>query len=321
MIFPSLLILILTAAIGVLSEQKSLDSGHFWQKLDREYGIYDRASDGNRRKQVCNGFFTFWPSDCTAKYTELDDQLRVISAQMSIMKSTFTFFASSSKQCNFNYPRISVQEVNETALYLEFRFGRSLSLIKSWKRRDFGVLQRHSDILRLCLAYKYQKSYLDGDVHFLHLDASLYQAVYVGAAMWSDRNNAIEISNCAFCLPRNILREMIIFQINRLYRGSHDFYYTELGPSLFHKVLFNQYSVAFYSHNNPVVYSIKTIVDDIYKFRHRHVHLTHIIRRKNGNATISKLVTTIRQAAGLPALTILPSTWGYCASRHCYHRP
>lgn len=47
---------------------------------------------------------------------------------------------------------------------------------------------------------------------------------------------------------------MILFQKLRIADGPNTYHYTELGPSLFHKVLMNKdYSVSLYSQNNPKV--------------------------------------------------------------------
>ena len=83
-------------------------------------------------------------------------------------------------------------------------------------------------------------SYLDSDVHFLSLQKGWYQIPYVGAQLWSDSKNAIEITNAAFCLPRDILKDMIGYQQSAILRKKegikNKYFYTELGPSMFHHV-------------------------------------------------------------------------------------
>ena len=125
-------------------------------------------------------------------------------------------------------------------------------------RWDKTRFTRLSDILRLCIAYRYQFSYLDSDVHFLQLQKGWYQIAYVGAQLWSDNKNAIEITNAAFCLPRNILKDMMRYQYNLIMKKKEGrnikYFYTELGPSMFHHVstyvlLTCTYNWSFFSEN------------------------------------------------------------------------
>ena len=99
-------------------------------------------------------------------------------------------------------------------------------------------------------------SYLDSDVHFLLLKKGWYQIPYVGAQLWSDSKNAIEITNAAFCLPRNILKDMMGYQYNVISRKKegikNKYFYTELGPSMFHHV-----SIIHFSHNIFYSYNLR----------------------------------------------------------------
>jgi hypothetical protein len=112
-------------------------------------------------------------------------------------------------------------------------------------------------------------------------------------------------SNSAFCLPKNVLEDMISFQINRIEHGSGDIFYTELGPAMFHRVIMNRYNnIYLYSHNSPVNPSINDIVGDIYRYGHRQLHLSGHIRRGNSDLSFALLANEIRTRSGLPLLPV-----------------
>lgn len=208
----------------------SITDSTFWDKKNSLHGFekFSTAAIG-----VCKNFFGLWPSDCTDKFVELDERIRVISSQMKPMNTSFTLFVTGMDGCSFNYPGIYVLQFNSTELLLEYGFNKTLEKMSTWKKTRFT---RISDILRIALAHRFQMSYIDTDMHFLHLRKDLYEQSYVGAAVWSNMKNALEMTNAAFCLPRPILLDMINFQINRIMQGSDKFFYTELGPSMFHNV-------------------------------------------------------------------------------------
>lgn len=214
---------------------KSSSDTSFWTSRDAVMGLGPPAISTDTSSQVCNGFFGVWPSDCTYKIEELDERIRLISSQMVVMNSSFTLYVTGMKKCHFPYHGISVRLFNTTEVLLKSGFTfKSLEIMNTWKKTRYT---RISDILRICIAYEFQQSYLDSDVHFLRLEGGLYQRPYVGAALWSDNKNAIEITNAAFCLPRNVLRDFLDYLVYRVTFGSSEYFYTELGPSMFHKVL------------------------------------------------------------------------------------
>lgn len=183
--------------------------------------------------KTCHNFFGLWPSDCVDNYDILSDKIKTISAQMIAMATNFTLITTSPKNCVFSYPNINVLVINTTDILLECGFAPAFSKMDSWKKSRYT---RISDILRVCLAAKYNMAYMDTDVHYLNLNRTLFECPYVGAQMWANARNSIEITNAAFCLPTGILHAMSRYQVNRIIKGSDDYFYTELGPSMFHNV-------------------------------------------------------------------------------------
>lgn len=229
--------------------------------------VLDSKSD-IENNACCRDFFTVWPGDCVKASSYLDERIRVLSLQMVAMNSTMHFYTTDTTGCNFErYPAIQVHLFNATEELVKHGFASALPIIDSWDKEKFT---RISDILRLCLAHSHQMSYLDTDVHFLLLQKSWFERAYVGAQMWSDYKNAIEITNAAFCLPRKILEDMMSFQRRKILKGGkgYKYFYTELGPSMFHHVsLYNAFVHSVFYHtflhtvilnNNVVLYVIYT---------------------------------------------------------------
>lgn len=124
------------------------------------------------------------------------------------------------------------------------------------------------------------------------------QHYFATAAVWSDTGDAapqqggcgVEYSNCAFCLPQSLLLDMISRQrgiISRkmlafrdLGEGGDRYYYTELGPALFQKVLMNhpQGNIHIYSHNHPEVSALDSVRAGMVEYGHPFLHLTGRIR-------------------------------------------
>ena len=205
-------------------------------------GALTGATDAVKRQDaslgVCKDFFAVWPGDCVKSFPYMTERMRVLSAQMAVMNATLTFFTTDTTGCMAfaKYPHVVVTKFNATEELLDHGFGReALAAVDRWDKAKFT---RISDVLRLCLAHRHRMSYLDTDVHFLHLQKALYEQPYVGAQIYSDNKNAIEITNAAFCLPRPVLSDMMGYQLARiLQRGlAQKFFYTELGPSMFHHV-------------------------------------------------------------------------------------
>jgi len=230
----------------------AIDGTVFWDKMASYHGMEPQIlptysypqkeargdsalKDSKSYTSICRNFFAVWPGDCLAKQDELHDRLQVFSSQMIAMNATFTLYVSDSNGCNvFNYTNIFVEIFDKIELLTAYGFSSAFPIMDKWVKTRYT---RISDILRLALAHRFQKSYVDTDVHFLMLRRNLYEVAYVGVGMYGDSRNAIEITNAAFCLPRVVLLDMLAYQKNRILKGSDHYFYTELGPSLFHKVV------------------------------------------------------------------------------------
>ena len=225
----------------------AIGGDEFWLARAKEQGLQVSAAVGDTGlnyptsasfKKTCKDFFVVWPGDCVEKHSDLDARIRTLSAQMTVMNSTLTFFTTDLKGCFWEqYDHIKVALFNATKELVAYGFSEVLPVMNKWDKKRFTRL---SDILRICLAHRHQMSYLDTDVHFLQLQSEWYESSYVGAQLWSDSKNAIEITNAAFCLPRSILADMLGFQIGIIRRKKEGkkqkYFYTELGPSMFHHV-------------------------------------------------------------------------------------
>jgi len=198
---------------------------------------------------------------CAPIFYELDDQIRILSTQMYTLDSTLTIFTNYpiTNLCTVNYPNIIIKTFDALDLLREYGFKNELKIMRSWG--DVGYA-RTSDILRLLLALKYKKAYVDFDIHFLKTTRSIFMKQFVGAAMWDDKKNAIEITNSAFCLHSDALEDLIKFAKDRIMRNNNTYFYTELGPSMFHKVLMNKHPVTLLSKNHPQHASLDIIAGD-----------------------------------------------------------
>ena len=250
--------------------------------------------------KTCDGFFALWPSDCVDRFEELDEKMRVLSAQMTAMGANLTLFVTGPKQCSFPYPAVGVQVFNATELLVSMGFAEAFPIMDTWKKTRYT---RISDILRIGLAHQYQMSYLDTDVTFLLLQKAHFERSYAGAALWSNLKNAIEITNAAFCLSRPILADMMSFQKARVLKGGEKYFYTELGPSMFHNVLMNRYPTMLLSQNHPAQPSLDAIARDVHLYGHTQLHLTGHVRKGNSDLSFGQIVNKIRLKSGLPLLT------------------
>ena len=224
----------------------AVDGDEFWVARAKEHGFQTAISANDSElihhlqvdKKTCNNFFVIWPGDCLKSHSYLDERIRTLSSQMVVMNSSLTFFTTNLLGCTWEqYACVKVELFNATEELTTHGFSDVIPIMESWDKTRYTRL---SDILRLCLAHRHRMSYLDSDVHFLQLQRGWYEVPYVGAQLWSDSKNAIEITNAAFCLPRHILEDMMAFQrsvIVRKREGKHvKYFYTELGPSMFHHV-------------------------------------------------------------------------------------
>jgi hypothetical protein len=274
-----------------------LMSSKFWDSKDAYHGY--GKSPLLDREQVCNGFFAMWPSDCTEKNDDLHEKLHVMSAQMEAMNATLTLYVTGLAGCDFPYPGIEVNAFNTSDLLEEMGFAPAMNIIDTWDKTRHT---RISDILRIGMAYKTGKSYADTDIAYLSLNKDYFQRSYVGAALWSNAKNAIEITNGAFCLPKPVLSDMMAFQKNRVLKGGDKYFYTELGPSMFHNVLMNRHDVVMYSQNAPAQSNLDAIARDIHQYGHRQLHLTGHVRKGNAHLNFGELVNAIRLKSGFTAL-------------------
>lgn len=179
-----------------------VDGTLFWDENDKHHGLLPSSSSSSSIK-TCENFFALWPSDCVDKNEELHEKLLLFSAQMLAMNTSLTLFTTGDKGClEFNaIPHISITTFNSTQILQECGFVPAFAKMNTWNKSRFT---RISDIMRICIAASRGMSYVDTDIHFLQLQRHLYEQAYVGAAMWSDAKNAIEITNAAFCLPKNV---------------------------------------------------------------------------------------------------------------------
>jgi hypothetical protein len=281
-------------------KMSSIVDTKFWDEkaVFHGYDTTNRAHE-SQEQATCKDFFALWPSDCADKYQDLDEKMKVLSAQMVAMNASLTLFVPDMNKCEFKHAAISVKLYQQTELLKEAGFEPAFPIMDTWVKTRYT---RISDIIRLALAHKYGMSYLDTDITFLELKKEFYERSYVGAAIWSNAKNAIEISNGAFCLPKHILRDMMSFQRTRILTGGDKYFYTELGPSMFHNVLMNRHKVLLYSANNPAEPSLDEIARAIHQYGHKHLHLTGHVRKGNAELAFGEIVNTIRRKVGLPEL-------------------
>lgn len=270
---------------------------------------------------TCNGFFSVlmerepWHTrgeePCADSFGKVDDEARLLSAQMQSMGATLTIYTSyrlPREGCTFyDYPNIEVVHVDVVALMSEYGFDGVVDKLSSVRLPEYT---RTSDIVRLMLAHKYQKTYIDLDIHFISNEKSHFEQTFVGAQVWNEIKCSLEITNAAFCLPRDALTALLDFMRDRIMSGSEMYLYAELGPVMFMKVLMNRFAVPFYSMNNPEDYDPRSTAKDIRKYNHSLVHLTSTIRMflvEKRRGSFLNFVHNIRREAGLPALNLMPS--------------
>ena len=293
---------------------------------------------------------------CADSYKKMDEYIRVISSQLNTMQKyittstatsttsdgmngnngnehnntntvlTLTIYTTyeSSIGCDYKdrYPNIILVHFNALDLLREYGYTKDLIgyMTEKWNIMSYS---RISDVLRLMLAHKYKKTYIDLDIVFLYdvsinssqptadtsasvninrnadtidsdsdsetvldgmagmdrySDRHIYhsplqlvnklQRHFITSAVWNGDANGNpgqggcgnEYSNCAFCLPRPVLVDLLgvqrrlirskmeawnLVQDGRIDSGNSNsvngnsgnpYFYTELGPSLFQKV-------------------------------------------------------------------------------------
>jgi hypothetical protein len=244
--------------------------------------------------------------DCTSSFMANRDRLLMLGHALQQMNSSLTIYSTMQnlESCEkfvksakvLRIVAIDAQELLETYGYV----GKVRKVMDSWKLTGYV---RSSDIIRLTLAHRYNQIYIDSDVILLDLNIHWYTKPFVAVNVWQDVENALEISNCAFCLPPTLLMSMMAFQHNRIANGPPEYQYTTFGPSMFHKVIMNQnLPVALYSQNNPKESNFAKIAESIKVYGHKFLHITTAIRKAYRNMNIHAIVARIQQLAGLPML-------------------
>ena len=277
-----------------------------------------RLYDELHNKNVCDGFMTLlagrkpWmeQENCFLSFLKMDQRIRMLSAQMKLMNSSLTVYTSysyKSPRCNYQYPGIILEAFNASELLYSYGFGDALGKMSNWSLQGHT---RTSDIIRLALAHRYKKTYIDMDIIFMKLNSDYYNRNFVSACLWNTDGPTIEITNSAFCLQRNILETLLTEQKIRILSGTHSYHYTELGPMLFLKTILNNQKIFIYSQNSPKFASVNGLVHGVRSYGHYLLHLTTAIRKFYRNAYILNL-RTIRSQLSLPPLFIPPSTMVY----------
>ncbi len=148
---------------------------------------------------TCDGFMSVlaprrpWKDEnepCIYTFYQQDENIALLSSQMKAMNASLTIYSGYERHalCNFTYSNVHVEYFDAKALLIEYGFGDLIAKMSRW---DYIGYTRASDILRILLALRYNKSYIDTDVHFLQLDRDLYMRSYVGAALWSEEKSAV----------------------------------------------------------------------------------------------------------------------------------
>jgi hypothetical protein len=210
------------------------------EKVWRDYSL---IQNNQLKLEKCNcgtccNFFSLWLDDCVKKYQNLDEKLGLISFQMKEMNSTFTLFTTSSRRCVFRHPNTVIIVINQTDILLNCGFSSVIDTILSWDKSHSESLY---GIFRICISKLYKMSYFNLDVHFLYLNKTIFECTYVSAAIYKDKDkdnlDLMKISNSAFCLPTDILNEILEHQLRRIVFNSSVNLQSDLGSSAIQNVI------------------------------------------------------------------------------------
>eukprot|EP01041_Mallomonas_annulata_P009714 gene9714-20196_t len=192
----------------------------------------------------------------------------VMSNVMTVLNSSMTVFVRKEYSLHgYEYPRLQISYFDSDRELARCGFEQLLLLINRW---DEDKWYRVSNILRLCLCYRYGRTYLDYGAHPLDLTSSnVYMRNFVVTPVWHDIGSALEVSNQAFCLPRRALRDLIERLIKRITFGRNKYNRDELGSSMFPKILWNQYRLRLYSANHPEEPYLTQIIRSTNKYGHK----------------------------------------------------
>jgi hypothetical protein len=177
-------------------------------------------------EEICQNFFGLLVSDSCSF---VGQRMHVISAQMVTMGSTYSLFINEKTlDCSMPYPNIHL-----------VRYNKEQVLQRCGVPETLHNAQHVPHILRVCIAKEFSMSYFDTHIHMLKPDKRLYQVPYISTPIYKEENDGIAISSDAFCLPQEILAEVLRRQIAK-----------EAGNP-FLKTLLNRYAVRMYSQNSP----------------------------------------------------------------------
>lgn len=254
------------------------------------------GSSTSSSSSECNDFFTIMSSKmpwkdtataddtCSNSLSYLKTRLDAANNQMGLMNSTLTVYTTyNTTDCGIDtyvalHNNIKFEIIDTVSLLNDYGFQSSLSRMKTWNITGYT---RSSDILRILIQHKYKQTYMDLDIHYIDLNRMTYFVPFTSVCIWQEYENSIEISNSAFCLPNDILNDMIKYLKARITLGSDKFHYAELGPAMFRQILLNHNTeVHMYSQNHPKVANISSILESIKKFNHKLLHFTTSIRKE-----------------------------------------
>ena len=230
------------------------------------------------------------------KQEDLHEKLHVLSAQMTAMNSSLTLYVTGMTGCQFGYPGIEVEESRPNSLW---KWGLNrLSRKWTWVKTCYT---RISDILRIGMAYRSGKAYTDTDVAYLELISACTNEVMWGQRCGATQRVLSRLQMEHFVSPEYFAGYDGLPEVANS-EGGDKYFYTELGPSMFHNVLMNRHDIAMYSQNAPAEPNLDVIASDVYRFGHKQLHLTGHVRKGNKNLLFGELVNAIRLKCGLSAL-------------------
>jgi hypothetical protein len=273
---------------------------------------------------VCRDFFTVlaeiqpWRTGgsepCADTFVRMDYSFRALSSQMQEMNTTLYIFTTyhSHRHCQVHYPHLQLIRFDPTDLMEEFEASHLISIFENIYYDDYAKI---SDILRILLARKYPLTYIDLDVHFLDTTnaSSLYgEREFVAMHVWNETQCSLEITNAAFCLSPSRLMYLQRVMVAQIEAGNIYRYHTELGPTLFAKVLTNSHTpLFFYTVNHPELFPLPLMTREIQRYGHRLLHLTSSLRQllqvSQPSSTFESYVDELRALLSLPPLALPPS--------------
>lgn len=277
-------------------------SVQFYNSLEKETFASMFHSVG---KPTCSGFFTVQTAgvgrlarkeSCAESHNALSDRYAVWNEQMQAFNTTLSIYSNfhdAGSVCNFDeYSNLQMIPFEADALFERLNMTDAFKTMETWPDRR----TRFADVMRLLLAYETRKTYIDTDIFFIDMHEAHYMHPFAGATVYRDDLNALEITNAAFCLPQSLLQRMLSFVDRRICLGSKKYFYTELGPSMFHKVLLNHYpAVALYSVNRGSP-DLDLLAREALIYSHRLLHLSGHIRKGHPELSFKELTLAIQKS-------------------------